>query len=191
MVVTIIAINKFLFSAKGSDTVMKNLIFINGTMGVGKTTTSIELNKLLPKSVFLDGDWCWYMNPFVVSEETKAMVITNITCMLNTFIRCSEFENIVFCWVMHQESILEDITSKLKISDYHLYKFTLVCSQQALINRIKYDIDSNKREFDVIERALARAECFSKMDTIHIDVTEISATQAAKEMLSIIGGQVD
>ncbi|NLL98695.1 MAG: nucleotide kinase, partial [Tepidanaerobacter sp.] len=27
---------------------MKNLIFINGTMGVGKTATSRELQKLLP-----------------------------------------------------------------------------------------------------------------------------------------------
>jgi len=38
---------------------MKNLIFINGTMGVGKTTTSKILLKLLPECVFLDGDWCY------------------------------------------------------------------------------------------------------------------------------------
>jgi broad-specificity NMP kinase len=50
---------------------MKNLIFINGTMGVGKTTTSLELKKILPKCVFLDGDWCWDMSPFIVTEETK------------------------------------------------------------------------------------------------------------------------
>jgi len=32
---------------------MKNLIFINGTMGVGKTATSRELQKILPNCVFL------------------------------------------------------------------------------------------------------------------------------------------
>jgi predicted AAA+ superfamily ATPase len=50
---------------------LKNIFFINGTMGVGKTTTSRELQRLLPKCVFLDGDWCWDMNPFIVTDETK------------------------------------------------------------------------------------------------------------------------
>ena len=46
-------------------------------MGVGKTTVSKELKNRLQKSVFLDGDWCWDMNPFVVNDETKAMVMDN------------------------------------------------------------------------------------------------------------------
>lgn len=33
---------------------MKNLIIINGVMGVGKTTISRELNRQLDKSVWLD-----------------------------------------------------------------------------------------------------------------------------------------
>lgn len=45
---------------------MKNLIFINGAMGVGKTATSRELQKLLPNCVFLDGDWCWDMSPLLL-----------------------------------------------------------------------------------------------------------------------------
>lgn len=81
---------------------MKKLIIINGTMGVGKTTTSLELQKILPQNVFLDGDWCWSMEPFVVNDETKTMVMNNITYLLNNFIRCSEYENIIFCWVMHE-----------------------------------------------------------------------------------------
>lgn len=46
---------------------------INGTMGVGKTATSRELQKMLNNCVFLDGDWCWDMQPFIVNEETKRM----------------------------------------------------------------------------------------------------------------------
>lgn len=60
---------------------MKNVIFISGTMGVGKTATSVELQKLLSKNVFLDGDWCWNMVPFVVSDETKEMVLNNLLLM--------------------------------------------------------------------------------------------------------------
>ena len=47
-------------------------------MGVGKTTTCKELSKKLQNSVWLDGDWCWMINPFVVNEENKRLVINNI-----------------------------------------------------------------------------------------------------------------
>jgi len=46
----------------------KKLIIINGTMGVGKSTISKALYKNLENSVWLDGDWCWMMNPFIVNE---------------------------------------------------------------------------------------------------------------------------
>lgn len=75
---------------------MKNLIFINGTMGSGKTSVCRELKKLIPPSVFLDGDWCWDMEPFIVTDETKEMVTSNISFMLNSFINCSEYKNIIF-----------------------------------------------------------------------------------------------
>ncbi len=48
-------------------------------MGAGKTTVCNILKKKLKNSVFLDGDWCWDMEPFQVTEETKAMVMDNIT----------------------------------------------------------------------------------------------------------------
>lgn len=92
---------------------MKNLIFINGTMGVGKTTTCRELQKILSPSVFLDGDWCWDMKPFIVTDETKKMVTDNICHMLNNFLACPEFQNIIFCWVMHRQEIIDSILENL------------------------------------------------------------------------------
>ncbi len=35
------------------------------------------------------------------------MVIENICFLLNNFIKCSAYENIVFCWVMHEQSIMK------------------------------------------------------------------------------------
>lgn len=72
---------------------MKNLIFVNGTMGAGKTTLCRELKKLLAPSVFLDGDWCWDMEPFSVTDETRRMVMDNIQTLLNRFLQCSQPEN--------------------------------------------------------------------------------------------------
>ena len=76
---------------------MKKLIIINGTMGVGKSTVcKMLLDRLVP-SVYLDGDWCWNMNPFIVSEENKAMVENNITHLLKSYLSNSEYEYIIFC----------------------------------------------------------------------------------------------
>ena len=92
---------------------MKHIYVIGGTMGVGKTTTSQVLKKKLTNSVFLDGDWCWDMHPFLVNQETKQMVMENICFLLNQFIRCSSIENIVFCWVMHEQAIIDHILTQI------------------------------------------------------------------------------
>ncbi len=75
---------------------MKNLYLIGGTMGVGKTTVGQQLKIQTPNSVFLDGDWCWDANPFQVTEETKAMVLDNICCLLQNFLRCSAYDTVIF-----------------------------------------------------------------------------------------------
>ncbi|HCJ56987.1 AAA family ATPase [Lutispora sp.] len=159
---------------------MKNLILINGTMGVGKTATSRELQNLLSKCVFLDGDWCWDMSPFIVTDETKKMVIDNITHLLNNFISCSEYQNIIFCWVMHEQSILDDVLSRLNKDDCTVYKFSIVCSEKALIERIKKDIEQGIRTEDIIEISVPRLSNYFRMDSEKIDVSEISAKQAAE-----------
>ena len=92
---------------------MKKLYLIGGPMGGGKTSACGYLKQLLPKSVFLDGDWCWDANPFQVTEETKAMVMDNICHLLNNFIRCTAYEHVIFCWVMHEQSMIDRIVLSL------------------------------------------------------------------------------
>lgn len=165
---------------------MKNIIFINGTMGAGKTATSNELKKMLPKAVFLDGDWCWDMSPFVVTEETKAMVLDNISYMLNNFIKCSEYENIIFCWVMHTDEIIKDIISKLDFSNARLHKFSLMLSKETLTKHIQGDIDKGIRTIDVLERSIDRLSMYEVMDTKKVNVDNISAKEAAEIILNFI-----
>jgi tRNA A37 N6-isopentenylltransferase MiaA len=169
---------------------MKNLIFINGTMGVGKTATSRQLQKLLPNCVFLDGDWCWDADPFIVTEETKDMVQRNISYLLNSFLRCTAYENIVFCWVMHMERIIGDLLTLLTTQDYNLYKFSLVCSESALKSRLQKDIDSGIRDAGILERSLPRLKNYLNMDTVRIDVSEITAEQAASVIYEQIIGRI-
>ena len=91
---------------------MKRLIFLRGTMGVGKSAVSHELKKMLAPCAFLDGDWCWDLEPFTVTEETKALVLGNAAYLLDSFLRCSAVENVLFCWVMPARSVIDDLLSR-------------------------------------------------------------------------------
>ena len=164
---------------------MKKLYIIGGTMGVGKTTVCRELKNRLSKSVFLDGDWCWDMNPFVVNDETKAMVMDNICYLLNNFIHCSEYENIIFCWVLHEQEIIDSILSKLDIKNIKVISVSLLCSEKALRERIQKDIDNKLRSNDVLERSIERLPLYEKLDTVKIEVSEKTVTETVNEIMQL------
>jgi broad-specificity NMP kinase len=124
---------------------MKNIYLIGGTMRVGKSTTCQIIKNKLNNSVFLDGDWCWDMHPFQATEETKQMVLVNICYLLNNFNKCSAYENIVFCWFMHEQTIIDYIVSRLDTSDCKVHSISLVCSEQTLQARLRKDVDSGIR----------------------------------------------
>ena len=167
---------------------MKNIVFINGTMGVGKTATSRELQRLLPRCAFLDGDWCWDASPFIVTYESKKMVEDNIRYILNNFLKCSDYENIIFCWVMHEQYIIESILSGINLQDAILHKISLICSKQSLVERLSKDVDNGIRTIDVIERSVSRLNNYTLMDTIKLDVSNIDAKQASLQIANYILG---
>jgi AAA domain len=167
---------------------MKNLIIVGGTMGVGKTATCRELQKILPRNVFLDGDWCWDMRPFVVTDETRAMVNSNIAHLLNGFLACSEFENVIFCWVLHEQHILNDLMNALNLDGCTTHCFSLVSTERALVERLNHDIAAGKRGSDITERSVARISLYDELDTVKIDVSTISPTGAARRITEHMEG---
>ena len=158
---------------------MKRLFLIGGTMGVGKTVTSQELNRLLPRAVFLDGDWCWNADPFVVTDETKIMVLDNITYLLNNFLHCSAYENIIFCWVMHQQKIIDDLLERLDLPECRVHLFSLLCSPQALTERIRADVEAGRRTPDVLERSLARLPLYHTLNTVKVSTDGLTPCETA------------
>ncbi len=164
---------------------MKNIYIIGGTMGVGKTAVCQELKKRLPASVFLDGDWCWDMHPFQVNNETKAMVMENVAFLLNQFIRCSVYKNIIFCWVMHEQSIVDTIVERLDTKNCEVKIISLICDEAALKERLQKDVDRGIRTQDVIERSIARIPLYRQLNTVKLDTTEKSVAQVCHEVMNI------
>ena len=164
---------------------MKTLYLTGGPMGVGKTTLIRELPHMLPHCAFLDGDWCWTMQPFTVSDETKAMVLDNITHVLTNFLRCSAYDNVVFCWVMHQQKIVDDILSSLPLDGVRVMSFSLTCMPDALMARIRRDIAAGLRDESAVSRALSYLPLYETVQSIKLDTTAISASEAAEQIRNI------
>lgn len=162
---------------------MKNIYLIGGTMGVGKTATCQIMQYKLSNCVFLDGDWCWDMHPFQVTDETKQMVLENICFLLNNFIKCSLYENIVFCWVMHEEATVDYIISHINTQNCKVHTISLVCSEAALQARLRKDVDAGIRTEDIIKRSIERISLYEKLNTHKVDVSEISPEQAAEYII--------
>ena len=161
---------------------MKTLYMIGGTMGVGKTTVCQLLKQDLPNSVFLDGDWCWDASPFQVTDETKAMVMNNICYLLNNFLKCSAYDNIIFCWVMHEQSIIDFILKKLDAQNCDVKCVSLVVDEKTLCERLSMDVERGIRSEDVIERSIARIPMYQTLNTIKIDTNAKTAEIIANEI---------
>ncbi len=150
---------------------MKTLYLIGGTMGVGKTTVCKQLKEELPNSVFLDGDWCWNASPFIVTEETKVMVMDNICYLLNNFLHCSAYKNVIFCWVMHEQAIIHSILEKLDTKDCNIKCISLLADESTLHSRLSADVENGIRNSDVIDRSIERIPLYQVLDTIKIDTS--------------------
>lgn len=159
---------------------MKRLYLIGGPMGVGKTTVCRELKRLTAPSVFLDGDWCWDMEPFQVTEETKAMVEENIAFLLGQFLGCSAYHTVIFCWVMHQQAILDKLLSALPLEGVEVRKVSLVASSETLKQRIGADVARGLRTWDVLDRSLDRLPLYQNLDTEKLWVDRLTPQEAAR-----------
>ena len=111
------------------------------------------------------------------------MVMENIYFMLNQFIRCSAYENIIFCWVMHEQAIIDEILSKLDTENCLVHTISLICDADELRKHLQKDIDAGIRSEDVIQRSIARLGLYEKLDTEKIDVTYMTPEQAAEKII--------
>lgn len=163
------------------------VILVRGTSGVGKITICQRLKKELNYAVFLDGDWCWDMHPFVVNDITKAMVMDNIVCLMNNFIHSQQYEYILLGWVMYQQEIIDELLERLDTHDCEVFCISLICSKEQLTKQIQKDIDAGIRNKDILQRSIERLEQYSQLNTSFIDITNLSIEDVLIKMKHMIG----
>lgn len=166
---------------------MKHLLLINGTMGAGKSTVCRELNKALSNSVWLDGDWCWMADPFVVNESTKTMVMDNIQHLLRNFLLQEAYEHVIFCWVMDEEKILNEIEAGLQDIDCKITRITLRLQDETLKQHLQTDIEQGMRKPGCIQQSLNRQKKYEALQSIKVDIDGLSVQDVICKIKKIIG----
>ena len=166
---------------------MKNLIFINGTMGAGKSAVSRRLRDLLAPCAFLDGDWCWDLHPFVVNEETKRLARANIRALLGNFLKSPEVENIVFCWVMHADAVERSVLEGLDLTACKVFSFSLICGEETLRFRLQKDVRDGVRAAEILARAPRYLPLFAKRGNRLIDTEGRTPEEIAGQIFALSG----
>lgn len=161
---------------------MKRLVVVRGTMGAGKTAVCRELMKLLAPCAWLDGDWCWMMEPFTVNGENRAMVLDNIAHLLRAYLQNSGYETVLFCWVLHEPGILDGLLSRLEGCEYALFQVALTCSEGTLRRRLEADAARGTRAPDVVGRSVRRLPLYAAMGLPTLATDGLTPPEAAREI---------
>lgn len=164
------------------NTILKKLIIINGVPGVGKTTTARHLHNLIGRSAWLDGDWCWKLNPYAPNTENRKMVENNIINMINAYLSNSNVDMVIFSWVLPDRALLNRILNHLESYSMEAYLFTLICSRNALQDRMI----KQGRDLEKIKDSLLRQNKSSDMDTVKIDTSSMKVEEIVQYIQSHI-----
>lgn len=133
---------------------MKPLVFLNGPMGVGKSTVAALLQQKFDRCAYLDGDWCYRVHPFRVTKESKALVLNNIAYLLDGYLKSPDVDLVLFSWVMNKREIRDAVLSKMTEAGKCLF-VTLTASEEALIKRFAKDTAAGLRTQEGLTRALS------------------------------------
>ena len=112
----------------------------------------------------------------------------NISFMLQNFLRCPDYQNILFCWVMDHQEIIDEVLKRISpaLENTSVYSISLIASEQALTQHLQKDIDSGLRSPDVLQRSLQRLPLYQQLSTQKLDISNLNAQQAAQKLLDII-----
>ena len=167
---------------------MKRLILVGGPMGVGKSTVCRVLMERLAPCVYLDGDWCWTMRPYSITQETRALVLDNICSVLARDLMCPELDNVIFGWVLHQQKTIDTILSRLPLEGVEVRCVSLLASPEVLRARLERDMAAGLRLRDgVVERSVAYLPLYEKLNTWKLDTTRLTPEETAAQINRLLG----
>lgn len=167
---------------------MKKLILICGANGVGKSTASKALLDSLPRSAYIDSEYCCAINPFQLTAETIQLFKSNIAALMVNAFRCEEIDTVIFPYSFHgqRQEIFQHVQDELHRQNvsYEWCPVILECELQENIARMRKD----QRDAARIERAITHSRSvYDHLDYPRIDTTGLSVSETIDAIKGITG----
>jgi adenylylsulfate kinase-like enzyme len=113
----------------------QHLALITGAPSIGKTVTGERLLERVENSAFLDGDWLWHVNPFLLSDSRLRNGDKSMSFALSTYLK-SRFDVVIFSSViLIDQEIRSNILKDIDSEGYVVQSFHLKCSTTTLLQR--------------------------------------------------------
>ncbi len=93
----------------------------------------------------------------------------------------------IFCWVLHEQEILDTLLSRLDCRNAEVHLYSLILDEKSLEERLKKDIRQGLRQKDVIERSIRRLPLYEKLNTKKIYVSGQTPAETAATILRDTG----
>ncbi len=127
---------------------MQKLIILSGSPCVGKSAAAELLYQAYQNSAYLDGDWCWCVNPFSVEDPRLREGDKAMSAVLSNYLGLG-FDYVVFSSVVAMyENLRQGILAGIGAKDYQVMGFTLTCTEETLRQRHKHRGDENACSFE-------------------------------------------
>ena len=87
-----------------------------------------------------------------------------------------------FCWVMHEQPIIDEITAALDTSRCRMVKISQLADEPTLRHRVSSDVAQGIRAADSVDRSVARIHMYQALDTIKIEAGNKKVLEIADEI---------
>ncbi len=91
----------------------------------------------------------------------------------------------IFCWVLHQQTIIDEIINRISAHAYDLINISLIADEITLKNRLLKDIENGFRTEDVMKRSLNRIPMYNHLNTIKVDTCNKTINEIVDEIIKI------
>lgn len=161
----------------------KHFVLLYGPPGSGKTTIGKMVYREINRSLFVDVDDLWRMQPFVVNDDNKKMVEDNILSVIGSFMDNPSLDTMIMVWVVHTKGLMDFFkTITCNYLDCTCTYIRLYAEEDVLKERMVLQGRDQKN----IEGALEIARKYPPLEDYLIDTSEKELFDVKEEVLDCI-----
>lgn len=155
---------------------MKRILFLNGTIGVGKTTLGTYIQERMEDCIFIDADTLCFFGKNVYYSQLKNKIIENLVFVINNYLKSDVIDTIIIAWIFDNEKV-NKIVEKIDRT-FDLYFFLLDASPKTIEKHLsKNNYPAEQITFLIKEserwRELLCTDSFYRIETDNLSLEEI------------------